>query len=245
MEYSICNKIVENFNKITFNLCKIWMFIRRKRLIKIIAVRHADVHNPKKIVHGRKPGYYISNIGKLYAVKLANELHDCYNIMDDVLLVSSPMLHAQQTSQIIYNSLKTKCNVVTCLDENFNEVINQYEGEKLEALVENKWQIYNFPDNSHKFETFEKVCDRTIQGIRNIIMKRECNNIILVTHADVIMAVRCWGLKKKLCNESRLSLQQDGFYPTTCSITHVYVNEFMQPLYCSFIKKPPSISISI
>lgn len=235
MDHWIRNKIVENFNKITFNLCKIWMFTRNKRLIKIIAVRHADLHNPSKNVSGQEPDYYISNMGKLYAVKLANKLHDWYNIMDDVLLVSSPMLHAQQTSQIIYNSMKTKCNVITCLDENFNEIINQYEGERLETLAENEWQIYNFPDNSHEVETFEKVCNRTIQGIRNIVLKHNCNNIILVTHADVIMAIRCWGLKKKLCNESRLSLQQDGFYPTTCSITHVYVNEFMQPLYCSFI----------
>ena len=245
MDHWVCNKFVENFRKITLNLCKIWMYIKKKRLIKIIAVRHADVHNPDKIVYGRKPGYVISNTGRFYALKLADELYDCYNIMDDVLLVSSPILHAQQTSQIIYNSLKTKCNVVTCLDDNFNEIMNQYEGERLEKIAVNKWQIYDFPDNANEFETFETVCNRTIQGIRNIIVNNKTNNIILVTHADVIMAIRCWGLNKKLSNESRVSLQLDGFYPTTCSMTHVYVNESIQPLHCSFIKKPSSTPISI
>ena len=57
-------------------------------------MRHGEVHNPDRILYGRKPGFYLSERGRAQAQAVADALAD----HDIVAVVASPLERAQQTA---------------------------------------------------------------------------------------------------------------------------------------------------
>ena len=68
------------------------MTVRPRTTVHVM--RHGEVHNPEKILYGRKPGFYLSERGKSQAQAVADALagHDI------VAVVASPLERAQHTT---------------------------------------------------------------------------------------------------------------------------------------------------
>jgi len=57
-------------------------------------VRHGEVHNPEKVLYGRLPGYYLSDLGQQMAERAATALAS----NDIARVIASPLERAQQTA---------------------------------------------------------------------------------------------------------------------------------------------------
>ena len=68
-----------------------------------IFLRHGEVKNPKDILYYDIPGYELSITGKEQAAKAAKYLSENFEIKR---IITSPLLRARQTSEIVNTKLK-------------------------------------------------------------------------------------------------------------------------------------------
>jgi len=86
-------------------------------------LRHGEVHNPEKVLYGRLPGYYLSDLGHEMAERAADSLAD----QDIVAVISSPMERAQQTAAPI----ALRHGLEVGIDPNLIEADNVFEGQRV------------------------------------------------------------------------------------------------------------------
>lgn len=206
--------------------------IFKNNIKKVYLIRHAEVENPKNIVYGRKAGFNLSLNGANQAKNLSNDLYNKLNKFDKVYIVSSPLERTQQTGSIIHKKLISKCIVETAVDDDLIEINNKNEGELLENLAKRNWKI--FDENTDNYESFFDIYNRINSCIQKILKKSRANNIIIITHGELIMCMRCLALKKPITLESRTDLQIDGFFPQTCSNTVLFFNKNGEIIYSKF-----------
>ena len=207
-------------------------YIFKNNIKKVFLIRHAEVENPRNIVYGRKPGFNLSLNGANQAKTLSNNLYNKFNKSDKVHIISSPLERTQQTGSIIHKKLTSKCIVETAIDNDLIEINNRNEGELLENLAKRNWKI--FDENIDNYESFFDIYNRINNCIQRILKKSRANNIIIITHGELIMCMRCLALKKPITLESRRDLQIDGFFPQTCSNTVLFFNKNGEIIYSKF-----------
>jgi len=84
-------------------------------------MRHGEVHNPDGVLYGRLPDYYLSDLGKQMAERVAEHVTG----RDITHLVASPLERAQETAQPSAKALKL--DITT--DPRVIEAGNQFEGK--------------------------------------------------------------------------------------------------------------------
>lgn len=85
-------------------------------------VRHGEVENPKKILYGRLPGWYLSARGQ----QMAEAVAQWSKSLDLGALHVSPLQRAQETALPISNIHK----IAVTTDERLIEASNVFEGQK-------------------------------------------------------------------------------------------------------------------
>ena len=93
-----------------------------------IFLRHGEVKNPKDILYYNIPGYELSKLGKSQAEYSAEVLSKDFKIEQ---IISSPLLRARQTSEIVSNKLKMEFSI--------SEKITEWDG-----LL--NWKGYTFDE---------------------------------------------------------------------------------------------------
>lgn len=86
-------------------------------------VRHGEVHNPERILYGRRPGYRLTERGQDMARRTADALAD----HDIALVTASPLLRAQQTAAPI----AAAHGLDVGSDERLIEAENVFEGQRM------------------------------------------------------------------------------------------------------------------
>jgi len=72
--------------------------------MKVFLLRHGEVSNPKSVLYGRLPGFYLSKKGKIHIKKTALKLKG-----DKVQKIySSPLERAVETAKILISELSLK-----------------------------------------------------------------------------------------------------------------------------------------
>lgn len=147
--------------------------------MNIYVVRHGQTDwNKKKILLGStdKP---LNSVGREQAAKLKNEFK---NIKFDYY-ISSDLIRALETTQIISNnSLIIKNNKLR--ERSYGEI----EGTSPKSVKE-FWDVSN---NVSKFcvEPIKDFLKRIFDELDNIINEyQNCDNILIVTHYGVVMAI--------------------------------------------------------
>jgi len=212
-------------------------YIFKNNIKKVYLIRHADVENPRNIIYGRKPGFNLSLNGANQAKTLSNDLYNKFNKSDKVYIISSPLERTQQTGSIIHKKLISKCIVETAIDNDLIEINNKNEGELLKNLAKINWKIFDEKtdnNNNNNYESFYNIYNRINSCIQKILKKSTANNIIIITHGELIMCMRCLALKKPITLESRSDLQIDGFFPQPCSNTILFFNKKGEIIYSKF-----------
>jgi broad specificity phosphatase PhoE len=86
-------------------------------------LRHGEVHNPRKILYGRLPGYALSDLGE----RMADRAADWLATRDVVRVVSSPLERARQTAA----PLAERLGLPVTIDERLIESENVFEGRSV------------------------------------------------------------------------------------------------------------------
>jgi broad specificity phosphatase PhoE len=172
----------------------------------ILLVRHADVHNPRRLFYGRLPRFRLSELGRRQAAFLADYLKTA----PIVAFYTSPMLRARQTAEILASRhpgaplhraaplIEVRTGWMGRVETDIPPVINLYE-----------------PPHSPTDETILDVWRRVDAFIRRLARRHEGRTVCLVSHGDPVVVAHAGYLGLPLTLESI----RGAFYPQKCSVT--------------------------
>ncbi len=180
---------------------------------KIILVRHAEcVGNISNRLSGRT-NFALTGNGIIQAKKLAQKL----NIKEIDIIYSSPLQRAIDTAKIIS---KNNGNIEIKIDERLIEIdYGVCDGMSWDDIniqypnIRKLWkEIYNYPIEMPKQESFSKVAERMEEVIKNIASVNEGNTVCIVSHGIAIQSYMCVLHKKAFKKANELPQLKNAEY---------------------------------
>jgi broad specificity phosphatase PhoE len=171
-------------------------------------VRHGEVHNPTSILYGRLPRYRLSERG-IGQAKAAGEFLKDHPL---TAVYHSPMLRARQTAEQIAAPHGLKPRQSTLL----NEIHTPYQGTPVAQLDAMGWRLYDDIEPSYEqpSDLVQRI-ERFVQQMRN---RHAGEEIVAVTHGDIVLHARMWAEGKEPTYENRAAIQP---YPITASLNTI------------------------
>ena len=157
-------------------------------------IRHGEVYNPDQILYGRIPGYGLSEKGIQQAEQTAAFLAD-KNISS---VISSPLLRARQTAEIIQRRLALLTNDIA---EETLEIRTEYQGRPLSSLDSVQSDPY-FKPLSPSDETIPQIAERMSNFFKKQIADNQGESLAMVGHGDPLMILKAVLQKKPVTFES-------------------------------------------
>ena len=182
-------------------------------VVTIDHVRHGSVHNPQEVFYGRLPRFKLSAEG-LQQAQGAAHFFDGKPIR---AVISSPMLRARQTAQVIAASLGSM-DVSIC--SYLSEAHTPYDGKPAQELEAMNWDIYT--GTSIPYEQPIDIFNRALKFTRLVLTRYQGQQIVAVTHADIIIFLSLWanGYAINFKNKSLIEHRQIAIqYPANASVT--------------------------
>jgi broad specificity phosphatase PhoE len=163
-------------------------------------LRHGEVHNPQKVLYGRLPGYYLSDLGHKMAERAAEALAE----HDIVAVVSSPMERAQQTAAPLASRLSLEVGI----DPNLIEADNVFEGQQVSVgdgiLKQPKaWPRLWNPFRPSWGEPYVEVVARMRRAILDARAQARGHEVVLVSHQLPIWVIRLAAEHRPLWHDPR------------------------------------------
>lgn len=177
-------------------------------MTQIHFVRHGEVHNPTDILYGRMPRFRLSERGRGQAQAAATFLKP----RPIAAVFSSPMLRARQTAAYIAAPHSLKIQVSTLL----NEIHSPYQGKSHAFLEAMDWRMYDNLDEG--YERPEDIVSRLQKFIARTRKLYPGQEVVAVTHGDMVLHLQLWARNLPLTHEVRRSIQP---YPATASLSTV------------------------
>lgn len=148
----------------------------------IYLIRHAAYENPKRIFHGRLPGFPLSADGHAQAKRLAKTM--AYLPIN--ALYASPLPRAYQTAQAVakVHSLDVQ------IDERLLDLKTPLQGKPISYMESIDWNFYRPEFLALGGETLSDVFRRMNSCIREKMQIHEGKHIVFVSHGDPIMAIK-------------------------------------------------------
>ena len=176
-------------------------------------IRHGTVHNPKGIYYGRLPGFGISGEG----MRLARSLETVLSPMPIQRIISSPLLRAKQTAWAIAGFYE---GIHVSTSNYLNESYTPFDGRPICELQARNWDIYS--GNEKPFEQPTDIFQRGLKFINKYRKIYSGQQIIAVTHADVIVFLALWatGYDAEYRNKILIEMKEINIpFPAPASIT--------------------------
>lgn len=150
-------------------------------MIKLYLVRHGKTSwNEKGIAQGHTDIELSEN-----GIKAANELAKLIDINSIDVCLSSPLLRAKKTAEIITDN---KIDIL-CDDLLIERNLGDFEGKRVTLeKVRSHWNLRDVENPDH-METVEELMDRTKKFIDKIKKEYDNKTILVVTHACVIKGI--------------------------------------------------------
>jgi len=175
-------------------------------------VRHGYVHNPKKIIYGRMPRFRLSERG-------LEEARAAGRMMSELTLhaaYSSPLLRARQTAREIlafHPRLRLRKSPL------LNEVFTAFEGKPSHVGDSRRDDYYT--NVGPPYEQPADIVGRVLAFIKNARRRHAGENVMAVTHGDIIIFTILWARGLAPSPENKTNPHAFGFkgYPATGSLT--------------------------
>ncbi|WP_018347656.1 histidine phosphatase family protein [Longispora albida] len=163
-------------------------------------VRHGEVHNPEKILYGRRPGYYLSDLG----VRMAGAVADFLAPRDLTYIVSSPLERAVQTAEPI----AAKFGMDVDIDDRLLESTNYFEGMRVSvgdgALRSPRhWPVLWNPFKPSWGEPYLEIAHRMFDALLAAREAAEGHEAAVVSHQLPIWTLRRYAQKERLWHDPR------------------------------------------
>ena len=175
----------------------------------ILLCRHAEVHNPERILYGRLPGFGLSEAGWRQAERLAAAL-----AAEPISAIyTSPLLRARQTADCIHRLHPTARLI---LAEPLNEVFTSWQGKRWAELGGAR---YYEPPADPGDETMLDLVARLQSFVAHVVHARRGQTVVAVSHGDPI-AIFLMALFGAPLSEQELRRHQT-YYPALASINRL------------------------
>ena len=172
-----------------------------------IFLRHGEVKNPKNILYYNIPGYELSEKGIKQAEQVAEKLKKDFKIEK---IISSPLLRARQTSQIVNKMLKKEIIFINEITE-WGGIKNWIGNTTFEIQQSKEFEIYiNDPTELNTDESFFDTFKRVNKLYQNN------KNVLFVTHQDTIRSFMFYKLESDNFNMDK---------PSHCDLQYIEKNE--------------------
>lgn len=181
-------------------------------------VRHGEVYNPDKILYGRLPGFRLSTAGESQAAAAGMHL----STRPLAAVISSPQLRARQTAEHIARPHGLTVEVSALVDE----VHSPYEGRPAAELDAQGWLLYT--NVLPGYETPADIMARVLRQIDLLRARYPADEVAVVTHGDIVLAVQFWAQGIPFTDETKNSV---AVYPATASITSMHFNGHARPQF--------------
>ena len=180
---------------------------------RLTLVRHGHVHNPRKILYGRLPGFHLSPEGIRQARSVAHALKN----RPLSAVFSSPLLRARQTADHIlsfHQPLKLR------ISKYLTEVYTPHEGCASREVAAMGGDLYT--GSQPPFEQPRDIVNRLLKFMTRIRNRHRGQQVVAVTHGDIITFTLLWARGLPLEPEYKRNLTEAGItdpYPATASMT--------------------------
>ena len=152
----------------------------------LIVIRHGFSESNKKgyLTHDVE-GYPLTEEGKKYIIKASQEIKKIKNIKE---IVSSPIVRARETAEIISQNTGLKIRIDERLSERFmggynNRKIPESNPDQIDHNWHTKEILNNYPNG---LEKWENLISRTKEVLNSLPSNQ---NFIIITHGDIIKAI--------------------------------------------------------
>jgi probable phosphoglycerate mutase len=176
-------------------------------------IRHGEVHNPTNRFYGRLPRYRLSENGRRQAQQTAEYLSKT----PARAVFSSPLLRARQTADIIAARLG---ELPVHTSELLLECRTPYDGWPIDQLDAKHWDLYTGNQPPHELPA--DVVDRACRFALRVVRKYAGQQVVAVTHADVILFLALWAHGFAVNYENKARVERGELpmrFPATASIT--------------------------
>lgn len=163
-------------------------------------LRHGEVHNPRKVLYGRLPGFVLSDLGHAMAERAADHLAD----RDIVHVVASPLTRAQQTATPLANRL----GLPITIDERLIESENDFEGltvgvgDGALGSPRHWWRLRN-PFRPSWGEPYALIAERVLGAAATARDEARGHEALLVSHQLPIWVARLRAEGRRLWHDPR------------------------------------------
>ena len=179
----------------------------------IYLVRHGNVHNPNQILYGRLPRFRLSQRG-LEEARAAGRF---LNGAPIAALYCSPLLRTRQTAREIR---AFHPDIPPRQSAHLLEVLNPFEGRPSGEVDARNGDVYT--GVSPPYEQPPDIVARILKFFRVARLRHAGENVVAVTHGDVIVFAMLWARGMALTPRNKACLPALGFsggYPATGSLT--------------------------
>ncbi len=147
----------------------------------LLLVRHAEVHNPERVLYGRLPNFRLSEAGERQAERVATALAG----RPVSAIYSSPLLRARQTAAAIARHHPAVAPRVTTL---LHEIGSSWQGTPF-AEFKPGFSAYDHRREPGD-ESLEDVRDRMVEFAERARARHPGETIVGVSHGDPITILR-------------------------------------------------------
>ncbi|QPC84904.1 histidine phosphatase family protein [Phototrophicus methaneseepsis] len=182
--------------------------------LTLYMLRHGEVFNPQRILYGRMPGFYLSDVGRHQAIMAGRALKD----KPISAMYSSPMERAQETATLVLGQ-RPGNQLAVQVDPRLNECHTPFDGTPHEKLEKVMFDIYTGNEPPHECPADLRV--RALEFIAEMRTKHAHEQIAFVTHGDIVVTLFLHAMGQELNDIGRGKLEDLGLperYPMTASI---------------------------
>lgn len=182
--------------------------------LTLYVVRHGEVFNPHNVWYGRLPGFRLSDVGRHQALMAGRALKD----KSISTFYCSPMQRTQETAQLVISQHPSDFEVI--IEERINEVFAPFEGVLNTTLEKTMFDIYTGNEPPH--EVPADLRKRALSFIGDLRKRHSGEEVAMVTHGDVVVALFMWAKQQAESDIGRgrlIDLGLPEYYPATASIS--------------------------
>ncbi len=163
-------------------------------------VRHGEVHNPEGVLYGRKPGYFLSDLG----VKMAEATAQFLAPRDVTKVISSPLERARQTAE----PFAATFGIDVDIDDRLIESMNYFEGLRVGvgdgALRSPRhWKVLWNPFRPSWGEAYLEIASRMHAALMDARTAAEGHEAVLISHQLPIWTLRRFEQRQRMWHDPR------------------------------------------
>jgi broad specificity phosphatase PhoE len=141
-------------------------------------VRHGEVHNPRRVLYGRLPGFGLSADGRRMARQAAQYIHGAGRPIG--ALIASPLQRARESAEPFTELL----GIEPVIDERVIEPTNVFEGKRMSRALRNpmNWRYLSRPEIPSWGEPYAQVVERMREAMAQAWRETDSGDVVIVSH---------------------------------------------------------------